>query len=113
MTVAGITAKTRRILADTASPYRWSDAEIREDIQSAVRRLNVIAPRTRYTAAGALLDFVELPVGATAEIGIDGRYEEALALYAAHLCYFNDATDTVNAERSATCLARAEGLMAQ
>ena len=78
MTVETIRNRARQILEDTVEPYRWEDAQLRDHLQTAVRRLN---------------------------------RRGALALYVAYLAYFNDATDTVNNERAASCLARAEALM--
>lgn len=110
MTVNEIRTKVRRIIDDAVEPYRWQDEELREHLQSALRRLNSLAPHTRYVD-GALVDFIVLPEGDDTAFPVDGRYAEPLALYVAYLCYFNDATDTVNAERAAACLSRAEGLM--
>ena len=111
MTVADIRQKARRIIEDTVEPYRWTDDEIREYLQDAVRRLNSIAPHTRYMADGAFVDFVALPESDDEPIAVNDKYREALAHYVAYLCYYNDATDTVNNERAGQCLSRAEGLM--
>ena len=110
MTVDSIRTRARQILGDTVDPYRWGDGELRAHVQAAVRRLNARVPATRYVGL-AVQDCIELPAEDAADIPVDGRYEEALALYVAHLAYFNDATDTVNAERAASCLQRAEGMM--
>ena len=112
MTTNGIVAKARRVVEDTVEPYRWPDEEMREHLQSALHRLAERAPQTRYMADGSLVDYVTLPENATAPLPVHDKYGEALALYIAYLCYHNDATDTANAERAASCLARAEGLMA-
>ena len=112
MTVNTIRVRARQILEDAVAPYRWKDAELRDHLQTAVRRLNVRVPATRYVA-GVVQDYIPLPAEPEddTEFPVDNRYAEALSLYAAYLCYFNDATDTVNAERAAACLSRAEGLM--
>ena len=75
-----------------------------------MRRLNVRVPATRYVGL-AVQDYIPLPDEDDEPIAVDDRYAEALALYVAYLAYFNDATDTVNAERASSCLARAESLM--
>ena len=112
MTVETIRNRARQILEDTVNPYRWEDAELREHLQTAVRRLNTRVPATRYVA-GVVQDYISLPAEPEddTEFPVDDRYAEALALYVAYLAYFNDATDTVNNERASSCLARAESLM--
>lgn len=110
MTVNTIRTRARQILEDAVQPYRWEDAELRDHLQTAVRRLNVRVPATRYVGL-AVQDYIPLPAEDDAEFPVDDRYAEALALYVAYLAYFNDATDTVNAERASACLARAESLM--
>lgn len=110
MTVNAIRTRARQILEDTVQPYRWEDAELRDHLQTAVRRLNVRVPATRYVGL-AVQDYIPLPDEDDAEFPVDDRYAEALALYVAYLAYFNDATDTVNNERASSCLARAESLM--
>ena len=111
MTVDSIRTRARQILGDAVAPYRWEDAELRDHLQTAVRRLNSRVPATRYVA-GVLQDYVNIDDYADdSAIPVDDRYAEALALYVAYLAYFNDATDTVNAERASACLARAESLM--
>lgn len=110
MTVDKIRTRARQILEDAVQPYRWGDAELRDHLQTAVRRLNVRVPATRYVG-GVVQDYIPLPDEDDEPIAVDNRYAEALALYVAYLAYFNDATDTVNAERASACLARAESLM--
>lgn len=110
MTVASLREKTRRLLADSVAPYRWSDAEIRDGLQAAVRRLNDRVPATRYVEC-KVQDCTVLPQSDTDAIALDDKYAEAIAMYAAYLAYLNDATDTVNAERAGALLARAEALM--
>lgn len=110
MTVNMIRARARQILGDAVQPYRWEDAELRDHLQTAVRRLNSRVPSTRYVG-GVVQDYILLPEADDAEFSVDDRYAEALALYVAYLAYFNDATDTVNNERAASCLSRAETLM--
>ena len=110
MTVNTIRTRARQILEDAVQPYRWEDAELRDHLQTAVRRLNVRVPATRYVGL-AVQDYIPLPDEDDEPITVDDRYAEALALYVAYLAYFNDATDTVNNERASACLARAESLM--
>lgn len=110
MTVESIRNRVWQILDDTKDPHRWDAVVLRGYLQEAVRRLNVRVPATRYVGL-ALLDYIELPGADDETISIDDRYAEALSLYVAYLSYFNDATDTVNSERAAACLTRAEGLM--
>ena len=111
MTTKTTITKARRFLDDMVAPYRWEDDELREHLQAAVRRLNALAPTTRYLPDGTMVDFIALPSDDNAAIPVDDKYAESLALYIAYLAYFNDATDTVNAERAASCLQRAEGMM--
>ena len=110
MTANSVRTHVRQILGDAVQPYRWTDDVLRGYIQTAVRRLNSRVPATRY-AGFALQDYIPLPDEDDGTIAVDDRYAEALALYTAYLAYFNDATDTVNAERAAACLSRAEALM--
>lgn len=113
MTKAELRGAVRQIMQDTKEPYRWSEAEVAEHLQGAFRRLHSVRPSTRYVD-GLLTDGVDLgEFGEDDALPVEGRYREALALYAAYLCYLDDATDTVNAERANACLARAEGLMVQ
>lgn len=110
MTVADIIRRARRILQDSVEPYRWEDAELREDVQLALRYLNSAAPHTRYVAGG-VTDYTPLPDEDDEPIAVDERYAEGLALYVAYLAYFNDATDTVNNGRAESCLALAKSHM--
>lgn len=112
MTTNDITNKARRIVEDTVEPYRWPDEEMHEHLQSALRRLAVLAPQTRYIPGSpSIVDYVELPDSLDDDLPVHEKYGEPLALYIAYLCYLNDATDTVNANRAAACLTRAEGMM--
>lgn len=112
MTTNEIVERARLILSDTVAPYRWPDVELVQDVQMALDRLANLRPSVRY-AGGILRDRVELPSARGSAIdGVDERFLEPLALYVAYLAYHNDATDTANAERAASCLARAEGMMA-
>lgn len=110
MTLGQIIERTRQIVYDTKPPYRWSPYDMRQNVILAVRRLNAKAPQTRYVG-GALADGTSVPVEETGELALDDRYLEALAFYVGWLCYQGDATDTMNAERAATCLQRAESMM--
>lgn len=111
MTVQSLETKVRGIINDSVQPYRWSQLKVKEYLQLAMRRLNVIAPQTRYLADGSIVDEVELPNDNNAVVPVSNRYEEALAYYAAHLCYLLDDPDTANAELANTYLAKAERLM--
>lgn len=111
MTVQSLDTKVRGIINDSVQPYRWSQSRVKEYLQLAVRRLNVVAPHTRYLADGSIVDEVELPNDNNAVVPVSNRYEEALAYYAAHLCYLLDDPDTANAELANTYLAKAERLM--
>lgn len=110
MTAGKAVALVRILIGDAFEPYRWTDEEVRGHLQSALRRLNALAPHTRYVD-GALTDFTELPGGDAAEIPVDGRYDEAVVDYAGGLCYQKDAPDVMNAERANALLAKAERLM--
>lgn len=111
MTTAEIVGMARRFLKDSVEPYRWKADELRDDVQKALRYLNSRAPHTRYADGGGLADFTPLPEGDDEPIPVDERYAEALAMYVAYLAYWDDATDTVNSERAANCLARAKEMM--
>ena len=96
MTTQSITDRVRRLLQDTVSgSYHWSDAQIKTDIQLAIRALHKERPETRYIG-GSVVDCIELPVIATDAIDIDERYEECLAYYTAYLAYSDDCTDPVS-----------------
>ena len=110
MTTNDIIAKARQIIEDTVEPYRWSEGEMIENLQSALRRLAVLAPQTRYVN-GIVKDQIPVPDEPDENMVLHEKYGEPLALYIAYLCYLNDATDTVNANRAAACLTRAEGMM--
>lgn len=111
MTVQSLETKVRGIINDSVQPYRWSQLKVKEYLQLAMRRLNVIAPQTRYLADGSIVDEVVIPVDNNAAVPVSNRYEEALAYYAAHLCYLLDDPDTSNSELANTYLAKAERLM--
>lgn len=110
MTLGQIVERARQIVYDTKQPYRWSQYDMRQNVILAVRRLNAKAPQTRYVAGG-VTDGTVVPTGEDGELALDDRYLEALAFYVGWLCYQGDATDTMNAERAATCLQRAESMM--
>ena len=96
MTTQSITDRVRRLLQDTDSQnYHWSDAQIKTDIQLAIRALHKERPETRYVG-GSVVDCVMLPAQATDAIEIDERYEECIVYYAAHLAYSDDCTDLVS-----------------
>ena len=111
MTVSELESKVRGIVNDAIQPYRWTPQKVREYLQLAIRRLHVLAPQTRYTADGSLVDEVVLPSDQNASVGIADRYAESLVYYAAHLCYLLDDPDTANAELANTYLAKAERMM--
>ena len=114
MTVDSLESMVRGIVNDAVPPYRWSAAKVRQYLQLAMRRLNVKAPQTRYMADGSIVDEVLVPQddSDTEEaLPVADRYEEALAYYAAHLCYLLDDPDTANSELANTYLAKAERLM--
>jgi hypothetical protein len=110
MTTTDVIIRARRFLQDTVEPYRWGNDELREHVQTSLRYLNAAAPHTRYVD-GVVTDYTPLPDDDDDPIAVSDRYAEALALYVAYLAYFNDATDTVNNERAANCLARAKEMM--
>ena len=92
-----IEAKARRIINDTAEPYRWESSELRDHLQTGVHALHAIRPETRYVN-GLLTDFVAVP-DAEAEdqsFPIDVRYEEALVYFVVYKCYLDDDTDESN-----------------
>jgi len=103
MTTVSIIENVRRLLSDEIFPVRWSDVEIRKDIQFAIRELHKIRPETRYPN-GRLVDCVILPDRDSDEIAIDDRYEECLSYYAAYLCYLDDNSDTVNEQLASSYL---------
>ncbi len=109
MTKNDIVKRVRRLLADEATPYRWSDDAMHDAIVDAVRDLNTIAPQTRYVN-GRVLDAVPVPDDLADEIEIHDRFTEALALYAAAVCYRNDDPDNQNAALSESYLAKARSL---
>lgn len=110
MKVSEAISRVRTLIGDEFAPYRWKETELRGHLQSALRRLNALAPHTRYVD-GVLTDFTELPQGGNAEIAVDGAYDEAIVNYAGGLCYQKDAPDVLNAERANALLAQAERLM--
>lgn len=96
MTTAILIERVRRLVQDTDSGnYHWTDAQLKKDIQMAVRALHKERPETRYVDGG-VVDYVELPVSDVAEIDIDPRYEDCLAYYAAYMAYSDDCTDPVS-----------------
>ena len=109
-TTNDVRAKVRTIIGDEFEPYRWSDDEIRINLQTAVKRLAVSAPHTRYVG-NDVVDFVEVPEDGDEPIPIPAQYEEGLVYYVAHLCYLKDDPDTNNAELANTYFAKAERLM--
>jgi len=98
MTTNSIRTIVRRFVQDTDSThYHWTDADIKANIQLAIVELHKIRPETRYVN-GSLSDGVSLPTADTDVIKIESRFEEALADYAAHLCYLDDVTDPVSSQ---------------
>ena len=96
MTVASVRNRVRRLIQDTDSgDYHWSDAQIRDDIQSAVDNLHKVRPETRYVN-GLLVDRVTLPSEDADAIQIDERFADALAYFAAYMAYSDDCTDPVS-----------------
>ena len=96
MTTANLIERVRRLVQDTDSGnYHWTDAQLKKDIQMAVRALHKERPETRYVG-GSVVDYVVLPVSDAADIDIDPRYEDCLAYYAAYLAYSDDCTDPVS-----------------
>ena len=92
-----IESKARRILNDTAEPFRWESSELRDHLQMGVYALHAICPTTRYVG-GELVDFVAVPDAEAAEqeFPIDRRYEEALVYFVVHKCYLDDDVDESN-----------------
>lgn len=96
MTTTDLIERVRRLVQDTDSgSYHWTDAQLKKDVQMAVRALHKERPETRYVG-GALLDYVALPANNAAEVDINQRYEDCLAYYAAYLAYSDDCTDPVS-----------------
>ena len=109
-TTDDVFAKVRRIIGDEVEPYRWEDEELRENLQLALKRLNVRVPVTRY-AGNDIVDYTELPDETDAPIPVDAKHEEGLVYYVVYLCYSKDDPDTANAELANAYLAKAERLM--
>ena len=105
MTVSSIITIARRFLQDTASPYRWENAELRNDIQLGIRELHKIRPETKYVD-GALTGGVELPESDSDSIDIEDRFELALAYFTVYMAYLNDNSDTVNAQLAESYLSK-------
>ena len=106
MTTANLIERVRRLVQDTDSGnYHWTDAQLKKDIQMAVRALHKERPETRYVNNG-LVDYVVLPVSDATDIDIDPRYEDSLAYYAAYLAYSDDCTDPVSKQLADDFLAK-------
>ena len=106
MTTANLIERVRRLVQDTDSGnYHWTDAQLKKDIQMAVRALHKERPETRYVGLN-LVDYVELPASDAADIDIDPRYEDCLAYYAAYLAYSDDCTDPVSKQLADDFLAK-------
>ena len=108
MTTANLIERIRRLVQDTESGnYHWTDAQLKKDIQMAVRALHKERPETRYVG-GSVVDYVVLPASDAAEIDIDPRYEDCLAYYAAYMAYSDDCTDPVSKTLADDFLAKFE-----
>lgn len=106
MTTTDIINRVRRLVQDTDSGnYHWTDAQLKADIQSAVRALHKERPETRYVGGG-VVDCVILPATDTDEIDINPRYEDCLAYYAAYMAYADDCTDPVSKQLADDFLAK-------
>jgi len=106
MTTADIITRVRRLVQDTDSGnYHWTDAQLKKDIQMAVRALHKERPETRYVGDD-LLDYVLLPVDNAATIDIDPRFEDCLAYYSAYMAYSDDCTDPVSKQLADDFLAK-------
>lgn len=106
MTTTGIIDRVRRLVQDNESGnYHWTDAQLKKDVQLAVRALHKERPETRYVA-GNLVDYVVLPVQDSADIDINPKYEDCLAYYAAYMAYSDDCTDPVSKQLADDFLAK-------
>lgn len=106
MTTADLITRVRRLVQDTESGnYHWTDAQLKKDIQMAVRALHKERPETRYVN-NQLLDYVALPVSDSTEIDINPRYEDCIAYYAAYMAYSDDCTDPVSKQLADDFLAK-------
>lgn len=106
MTTADIIERVRRLVQDTVSGnYHWTDAQLKKDVQAAVKALHKERPETRYVG-GNLIDCVLLPANNAAEIDINPRYEDCLAYYAAYMAYSDDCTDPVSKQLADDFLAK-------
>ena len=86
MTTANLIERIRRLVQDTESGnYHWTDAQLKKDIQMAVRALHKERPETRYVG-GSVVDYVVLPASDA----------DCLAYYGAYLAYSDDCTDPVS-----------------
>lgn len=105
MTVADIEKRARTILLDDTEPYRWTSANIREEIADAVRHVQSVRPETRYVN-GLLKDYC-LPEADDEPLEMEDRFREALVYYTVYKCYLYDDTDTVNAQLAENYLNKA------
>lgn len=106
MTTADIIERVRRLIQDTEDGnYHWTDAQLKKNIQTAIRALHKERPETRYVDS-QLLDYVALPQSDSSEIDIDPRYEDCLAYYAAYMAYSDDCTDPVSKQLADDFLAK-------
>ena len=106
MTTTTLIDRVRRLIQDTESGnYHWTDAQLKKDLQMAVRALHKERPETRYVGTN-LLDYVALPMSDAAEIDINPRYEDCLVYYAAYMAYSYDCTDPVSKQLANDFLAK-------
>jgi len=109
MTTTSIIDRVRRLVQDTENPYHWTDETLKKDIQASILTLHSVRPETRYVN-GSLVDKITLPASAAESIGIDDRFEECIAYFAAHLAYSDDCTDPVSKALSDDFLAKFNAL---
>lgn len=109
MTTTSIINRVRRLIQDNESPYHWSDEQLKDDIQHAIRALHKVRPETRYVNL-SLIDEVVLPTLASDVISIDDRYEESISYYAAYMAYSDDCTDPVSKQLSDDFLSKFNAL---
>ncbi|MBQ4200431.1 MAG: hypothetical protein II649_11205 [Kiritimatiellae bacterium] len=111
MTYNELEQRVRLLVNDTEpAAYRFQIDIIKEFAAEAVRRLRHLNQSERYGADG-LLDDKTPDADWSGDVRIESRHVDAVVMYAAHLVYRLDMSDTVNLQLSETLRARAEALM--
>lgn len=102
-----VVADVRRILNDAVATYKWSEATVVANINTAIRAVLRDSPAACYSSPVAFKESITLvgtgtegALAGTDAIAIDRRWRDAVTHYTAYLCLNQLDRNTVNATYS-------------